>query len=118
MWKWNVLLRFCRKVHTESAKKWLEKLQEENVPVLVCLTFADKLYAEHMTEDGKHPSKESMKHELGVEQCVSVSRLNSVRLFNYLYLVQLLHLLSLGNPREIRNLPCSHSEVLYVQPRS
>ena len=83
----------CRKVHTESAKKWLERLQEENVPVLVCLTFADKLYAEHMTEDGKHPSKESMKYKLGVELSVSVSRLNLINLFYLLYL------LFLGNPR-------------------
>ena len=33
-------------MHTESAKKWLSKLQEGNIPVLVCLTFADKLYTE------------------------------------------------------------------------
>ena len=67
------------------------------MPVLVCLTFADKLYAEHMTEDGKHPSKESMKYELGVEQSVSVSRsnlINYIAAFSYL-----LCLLSLGNPR-------------------
>ena len=49
------------------------------MPVLVCLTFADKLYAEHMTEDGKHPSKESMKYQLGVELSVSTSRLNHKR---------------------------------------
>ena len=48
------------------------------MPVLVCLTFADKLYAEHMTEDGKYPLKESMKYELGVEQSVCVSRLNLI----------------------------------------
>ena len=48
------------------------------MPVLVCLTFADKLYAEHMTEDGKHPSKKSMKYKLGVELSVSVSRLNLI----------------------------------------
>ena len=48
------------------------------MPVLVCLTFADKLYAEHMMEDGKHPSKESMKYKLGVELSVSVSRLNLI----------------------------------------
>ena len=48
------------------------------MPVLVCLTFADKLYAEHMTEDGKHPSKKSMKYTLGVELSVSVSRLNLI----------------------------------------
>ena len=48
------------------------------MPVLVCLTFADRLYAEHMTEDGKHPLKESMKYELQVELSVSVSRLNLI----------------------------------------
>ena len=48
------------------------------MPVLVCLTFADKLYAEHMTEEGKYPSKESMKHELRVELSVSISRLNLI----------------------------------------
>ena len=42
-----------RKAHTQSAKKWLKRLQEEKVPVLVCLTFGDKLYAEHMIQ-GKH----------------------------------------------------------------
>jgi len=51
------------------------------VPVLVCLTFADKLYAEHMTEDRKHPSKESMKYKLGVEQSVSVSTSNLINFF-------------------------------------
>ncbi|XP_046840168.1 uncharacterized protein LOC124434327 [Xenia sp. Carnegie-2017] len=35
-----------RKAHTESTKQWLSILEEENVPVLVCLTFADKLFAE------------------------------------------------------------------------
>jgi len=45
----------------------------ENVPVLVCLTFADKLYAELMTEDGKHPLKESVRYELAEEQSVSIS---------------------------------------------
>ena len=42
-----------------------------NVPLLVCLTFADKLYAEHMTEDGKHPDKEFVKFEIEAERSVS-----------------------------------------------
>ncbi len=62
-----------RKVHTQSAKKWLERLQEEKVPVLVCLTFADKFYAEHMTEDGKHPGKEYMQQQLKEQLSVSSS---------------------------------------------
>ena len=61
-----------RKIHTESAKVWLDKLG--NVPLLVCLTFADKLYAEHMTEDGKHPDKEFMKFEIEAERSVSYDK--------------------------------------------
>ncbi len=62
----------CRKVHTESSKKWLERLQEEKVPVMVCLTFADKLYAEHMTQEGKYPDKRFMKKKLGEQLEVSL----------------------------------------------
>ena len=36
----------------------------EQVPVLVCLTFADKLYAEHMSNEGKDPDKSFMKREI------------------------------------------------------
>ena len=60
-------------MHTQSAKKWLERLQVEKVPVLVCLTFADKLYAEHMSDDGQHPEKEAMKFKLQQELMVSLS---------------------------------------------
>ncbi|XP_046840222.1 uncharacterized protein LOC124434378 isoform X1 [Xenia sp. Carnegie-2017] len=41
-----------RKVHTESTKKWLSILEKENVPVLICLTFADRLFAELMGKGG------------------------------------------------------------------
>ena len=61
----------CRKVHTQSAKKWLERLQKEEVPVLVCLTFGDKLYAEHMTKKREHPDKDHMKRL--VKEQLSVS---------------------------------------------
>ena len=70
-----------RKAHTQSAKKWLERLQKEHVPVLICLTFGDKLYAEHMTRKGEHPSKNFMtkliKEQLSVRSytltlCVSI----------------------------------------------
>jgi len=48
----------------------LERLQVENVPVLVCLTFGDKLYAEHMRhgkhlkEEQRHPPVEYMRHKV------------------------------------------------------
>ena len=65
------LLPLIRKFNTQSTKKWLERLQKENVPVLVCLTFADKLYAENMSEDGEHPSKEYMERLIREELSVS-----------------------------------------------
>ena len=64
-----VFLPLFRKIHTEPAKVWMDKLG--NVPLLVCLTFADKLYAEHMTKDGKHPDKELIKFEIEAERSVS-----------------------------------------------
>ena len=63
----TILLFLCyRKVDTGSVKKWLERLQVENVPILVCLTFADQLYAEL---DGK----ESVRYQLEIEQSVRFS---------------------------------------------
>ena len=68
-----IIIILYRKVHTQSAKKWLERLHKEKVPVLVCLTFGDKLYAEHMTKSGEHPSVEHMsrviKSQTTVSQC-------------------------------------------------
>ena len=65
-----------RKVHTESAKKWLERLEEESVPVLVCLTFADKLYAEWMSKDSAgmhvHPPPQTIKRKISTELSVSL----------------------------------------------
>jgi len=55
----------CRKAHTTAAKKWLISLT--SVPVLVCLTHADKLYAEYMTEEGEHPTAAYVKHEMSTE---------------------------------------------------
>ena len=61
----------CRRVGSQSAKQWLDRLQREKVPVLVCLTFADKFYAEHMSEGGQHPKKETMKYHLEDQLIVS-----------------------------------------------
>ena len=38
---------------------WLKKLSNSDVPVLICLTFADRLYANemgHMTSPDRSPS--------------------------------------------------------------
>jgi hypothetical protein len=61
----------CRKAHTESAKKWLEMLEDKSVPVLVCLTYADKLYAECMGRDGSHPDPLKIKQKMAEEREVS-----------------------------------------------
>ncbi len=61
-----------RKAHTESAKKWLELLEDKSVPVLVCLTYADKLYAECMDKDGSHPEPLKIKQKITEETHVSV----------------------------------------------
>ena len=42
----------CRRARTQSTKQWLSILEKENIPVLICLTFADKLFAEKMKKDG------------------------------------------------------------------
>ena len=60
-----------RRVHTESAMIWLELLQEKSVPTLVCLTFADKLYAGYMHKDGTHPPAEDVKEKIERELMVN-----------------------------------------------
>ena len=65
-------LPFHRKAHTESAKKWLELLEEKSVPVLVCLTYTDKLYAECMGRDGSHPEPLKIKRRIAEEKDVSL----------------------------------------------
>ena len=75
------IIYFClfnRRVHTESAKIWLELLQEKSVPTLVCLTFADKLYAGYMHKDGTHPHAEHVKEEIERELMVTCTlRMNT-----------------------------------------
>ncbi len=65
------MLSPSRKAHTQSAKKWLEMLEDKSVPVLVCLTYADKLYAEHMGKDGSHPDPSYIKQRITEECSVS-----------------------------------------------
>ena len=76
----EIVYSLChRKAHTQSAKKWLERLQVEKVPVLVCLTFGDKLYAEHMRqgkhlkEEERHPPVEYMRHQVKEQLSVCVA---------------------------------------------
>ena len=59
------------RIHTESAKHWLERLEADPVQVLVCLTFADQLYVEYMNEDGTHPPVEVTRKEINTQLDVS-----------------------------------------------
>ena len=63
-------MAWCRKAHTASSKSWLEQLRRQRLPVLVCLTFADKLYSEKLeVSDHQHCSMEdALKQELEVDQ--------------------------------------------------
>ena len=73
------ILSSSRRVGSQSAKQWLDRLQREKIPVLVCLTFADKFYAEHMTEDGQHPKTETMKYHLEDQLIVSQPQTGNYR---------------------------------------
>jgi len=42
-------------------------LQEKSIPILVCLTYADKLYAGYMHKDGTHPPAEHVEKEIKKE---------------------------------------------------
>ena len=46
------------------------------MPVMVCLTYADKLYAEYMGKDGSHPDPLDMKQKIAEETDVSSSKIN------------------------------------------
>ncbi|KAL5491679.1 hypothetical protein EMCRGX_G017011 [Ephydatia muelleri] len=47
------------KIHTQSARSWLTELESEKeaVPILVCLTHADRLYAEIMAQENGSKDK-------------------------------------------------------------
>ena len=46
-----VMFVFCRRITTDSAKEMIKYLKKQDVPLLVCLTFADELYTEAMHEE-------------------------------------------------------------------
>ena len=67
------VLYYCRKAHTKDALKWLDifekrrqiydehdnpsialQHEESSVPVLVCMTFADRLLAELMDDNSQY----------------------------------------------------------------
>ena len=65
-----------RKAHSQPSMNWLSVLAKSNIPVLVCLTHADKLVAEAMPEPGVLPdpseSQKCVEETRQVCVCVSV----------------------------------------------
>lgn len=52
------LLPLYRKAHSDAAMRWLSMILQTEMPVLVCLTFGDKLFAEVMPDYHQHPKDE------------------------------------------------------------
>jgi hypothetical protein len=74
----SFILSLYRRAHTKSTKQWLSILDKENVPVLICLTFADKLFAELMGENGDCDAEEV---KAGVEKQLNVCKTYVIFLF-------------------------------------
>ena len=62
-----------RRAHTEAVAEWLKILEEEKVPVLVCLSFADKLFSEYM-KGSEYPENREVKSALENELKVNIKR--------------------------------------------
>lgn len=60
-------------MHSKAAVQWMQILEDENVPVLICLSFADKLFSEQMI-GGKYPEKDKVKKKLKVQLDVSMKK--------------------------------------------
>ena len=100
-------------------KEWLKRLQEEKVPVLVCLTFGDKLYAEHMKqgrhlkEEERYPSVEYMRHTVKKQLLVPPHLLALVSSFHVV--ICGMHS-PLGDPRQAAVSTLPESAALLIQP--
>lgn len=66
-----LLYMYYRSVGSKSLSELLQKLEKEDIPVLLCITHGDCLCAdictELTTEDGSLPTIETMKHRLELE---------------------------------------------------
>ena len=49
-----------RKAHSGAAMHWLNMIFATDMPVLVCLTFGDKLFAENMPGHHQHPKADEI----------------------------------------------------------
>lgn len=51
----------CRNAHSVMSMKWLRAIAESGMPALICLTFADRLFAEQMTKNKEYPHPEVVR---------------------------------------------------------
>ena len=72
------VFKIHRSVNTKDSMKWLHTLQSKGVPMLLCLTHADKFYAEHMSGDGSHPEESVMRNKVDQKLKVRLCQLYNV----------------------------------------
>ena len=62
-----------RRISASAIKLWLDKMKTDDVPVLVCLTYADNLYLECVTREEEYNTKTVAfkKRAIGIERQVS-----------------------------------------------
>ena len=69
------VLAVYRRVSSDPCKEWLERLKAEEVPVIVCMTHADRLYVECIedsTDKSPVPTNDK-KRKIGLELDVRMS---------------------------------------------
>ena len=52
---------------------WLSMILQTEMPVLICLTFGDKLFAEIMPPTHQHPTEEDADASAEIQQQLKVS---------------------------------------------
>jgi GTP-binding protein EngB required for normal cell division len=79
-----VLVIDYKRRYTDSAKTWIEILRNADVPVLVCLTYGDKLYANTFMDVSSDQAKRFLHQEL-LEICTKLNPSQSwkVDLFSF-----------------------------------
>lgn len=59
----QVVIFVCdhRRLSTDQAREWIKQLEDRDVPVIICLTFADVLYSQFIKDDGGNPNPSEFK---------------------------------------------------------
>lgn len=82
------MFNFVRRISCDAAKEYLKTLKKEEVPVIVCLTHADRLYVEYIDESSdKDPTPtEDRKRRIGLELQVLIVHLSRTCVIKYIFL--------------------------------